>query len=96
MCFQALLTLVGPETVIRCKNLFGRHFLKHLRPAKSLRTANIRWVVGVPASASEEMHCHVQRFVRETLLTECVLVQPYYYRFSLHAFNCTTVGRTSD
>ena len=68
MCYQALLTLVGPETAIRCKNLFGRHYLKHLRHTKSLCTANVRWVVGMPASASE-VHCHVQRFVWETLLT---------------------------
>ena len=80
MSYQALLTLVSPETVIRCKNLFGRHFLKHLRHAKSLCTANVRLVVGLPASASE-VHCHVQRFVRETLLTECVLMQPYFLSF---------------
>ena len=73
MCYLALLTLVGPETVIRCKNLFGWHFLKHLRHAKSLSTANARKVVGLPASASE-VRCHVQGFVLETPLTECVLM----------------------
>ena len=36
LCYQALLTLVGPETVIRCKNLFGRHLLNHLSPLQML------------------------------------------------------------